>query len=45
MPQFLVDWNNWWVGFWVAYPVIFWLAAGSGIALSLGASIRAKRPF
>ncbi len=36
MPQFLYDWQLWWIDFWMAHPVIFWsVVIISGVATIL----------
>jgi hypothetical protein len=35
MPQFLIDWNNWWVAFWSDHPVIFWVAVIAAVVFTI----------
>jgi hypothetical protein len=35
MPQFLKDYNEWWMDFWSAHPVVFWTA----LTLALSAAV------
>lgn len=35
MPQFLIDWNDWWMAFWAAHPWLFWVAASACGGLEL----------
>ncbi|WP_281059676.1 MULTISPECIES: hypothetical protein [unclassified Mesorhizobium] len=35
MPDFIRDWNDWWLDFWTDHPVLFWTALVAGVCLVL----------
>lgn len=39
MPQFLIDWNQWWLNVWIDHPIAFWIAAIGVVGLVFGRQI------
>jgi hypothetical protein len=43
MPDLMRDWHLWWLDFWTAHPVLFWIAAVAAIGLSVVAKRYTRR--
>ncbi len=35
MPDFLMDYHQWWLTFWADHPILFWVAAGYAVAIAI----------
>lgn len=39
MLQTVADWQHWWIDLWVAHPILWLIAAITGVGLWVGAMI------
>jgi hypothetical protein len=39
MPQILIDWNAWWMSFWIEHPALFWIALAACVAPTVAYNI------
>lgn len=40
MPQFIYDWELFWLNYWHAHPILFWSIAGVGVAVAIFTNTR-----